>query len=143
MSCSYRNLLCGIAFLLYLILTIYRHSCIVYLLGMRPKGVFTWLLVSLVVCLESLQWQSSIILAPQAIVAPGMGDDPVIFEPLSQIWLSRYTYKATSYVDFAPYMQLFRKYEAYLVNFSNDLIFSWYSASLQKSGYHLTHLGKI
>ena len=71
--------------LLFLILPIYRHSCIVYLQGMRPMGMFTWLLVSLVVCLESLHGQSSVTLAPRAIMAPVMYEDLVIFEPFSQI----------------------------------------------------------
>ena len=72
-------------FLLFFILLIYRHPCIVYLQEMRPIGMFAQILVSLVVCLESLHGQSSIILAPQAIVVPDMHEDLVIFEPLSQI----------------------------------------------------------
>ena len=48
-------------------------------------GVLARTLVSLVVCLESLHGQSSITLPPHAIVVPGMCEDPVIFEPLSQI----------------------------------------------------------
>ena len=72
-------------YLYFLILPIYRHSCIVYLQGMTPRGVFTWLLVSLVVCLKCLHGQSSVSLAPQAIVASCMGEDLVTFKPLSQI----------------------------------------------------------
>ena len=34
-------------------------------------GVFAWLLVSLVVCLESLHGINSITLTPRAIMAPG------------------------------------------------------------------------
>ena len=41
-----------------------------------------WLLVSLVIDLKSLHEQSSVTLAPLAIVAPGMCKDPVIFQPL-------------------------------------------------------------
>ena len=48
-------------------------------------GVFTWLLVSLVACLESLHGQSSVALSPQATVGPSMHEDPAQFEPLSQI----------------------------------------------------------
>ena len=48
-------------------------------------GVFVWTSVSLIGCLESLHRQSSVTLAPQAIVVHGMHEDPVIFEPLSQI----------------------------------------------------------
>ena len=54
-------------------------------------------------------------------MAPGMHEDLVIFKPLSQIQLSRSTYKVTSFVDLAPYMQSFKKAEPYLVNFTNDL----------------------
>ena len=56
--------LSGVMFLLFLMLFIYGHSCIVYLQGTRPMGVFAWILVSLVVCLESLHGQSSIAPAP-------------------------------------------------------------------------------
>ena len=115
-------------FLLFLTLLIYRHSSIVYLEGMRPMSVYTWTLVSLVVCLESLHGQSSIALAPQAIVAPSMHEDQVIFKPLGQIQLSRSTYKVTSYVDFALYVQSFKKFGTCLVNFTRDL----YSPDIMK-----------
>ena len=105
--------MCVELFFLFLGLLIYRHSCIAYLQGMRPMAVFTWLLMSLLVCLESLHGQSSITLTPQAIVAPGMHEDAAIFEPLSQIQLSRSMYKVTSYVAFAPYVQSFKKFEAF------------------------------
>ena len=91
-------------YFLFPIVIIYRHSNIVYLQGMRPMGVFTQLLVSLVVCLESLNRQSSTTLTPQAVMALHMHEAPVIFEPLIQICLSRSKYKVTSYVDFAPYV---------------------------------------
>ena len=58
---------------------------IVYLQGIRPMGVIAWLLMSLVDYLESLHGQSSITVAHQAVVAPGIHEDPVIFKPLSQI----------------------------------------------------------
>ena len=48
-------------------------------------SVITWLLVSLVVYLESLNGQCSVTFVPQAIIAPAMWEDPVIFKPLSQI----------------------------------------------------------
>ena len=54
-------------FLLFLILPIYRHLCIVYLHGMRPLGVFAWLLVSLAACPESLHGQCSITLVPPVL----------------------------------------------------------------------------
>ena len=84
-------------------------------------GVINWLLVSLVVYLESLNEKSSITFVPWAIMDPGMYEDPVIFKLLNQIWLSRSTYKVTSYIDFAPYMWSVRMLEAYLVNFTDDL----------------------
>ena len=49
---------------------------------MRPVGVFTQLLVSLVVCLESLNRQSSTTLTPQAVMALHMHEAPVIFDLL-------------------------------------------------------------
>ena len=71
-------------FLLFLILYIYRDSCIGYLQVMRPMGVVIWLLVSVVVYVEFLNAQSSVALAPHAILAPGMHVGPVMFKPLSQ-----------------------------------------------------------
>ena len=84
-------------------------------------GVTAWLLVSLVVYQKSLHGKISVTFTSWAIMAPGMYEDPAIFKPLSQIWLSRSTYKVTSYIDFVPYVWSFRKFEAYLVNFTNDL----------------------
>ena len=46
-------------------------------------GMFAMIMVSLVVCLESLHEQSSNTLVLPDIVAPGMCKDLVIFEPLS------------------------------------------------------------
>ena len=68
-------------FLLFLILFIYKHSCIVDLQGMKPMGVLGWTLVSLVICLESLHGQKSAAPAPGtwAIMNPGMHEEPVIF----------------------------------------------------------------
>ena len=72
-------------FLLFPILFMYKHSCIVYLQEMKLMGMFAWTLMSLLAYLESLLGQSSTIFAPQAIVTPGMHEDPVIFKPLSKI----------------------------------------------------------
>ena len=71
--------MCGTLFLLFLILLIYKHSCIVYLQGMKPMGVLAWTLVSLVICLESLHDKRYAAPAPQAIMAPSMHEDLVIF----------------------------------------------------------------
>ena len=47
--------------------------------------------------------------------------EPVIFEPKRRIKLSRSTYKVTSYVEFTPYLQAFKNYETYLIQFQNDI----------------------
>ena len=40
--------------------------------------------------------------------------EPVVFEPKRKIRLSRSTYKVNSYVDFRPYQESFKKFEAYI-----------------------------
>ena len=62
--------------------------------------------------------QNSVTPVPQSDLAPAMCTDPVSFKLLRQIWLSRSTYKMTSYVDFAPYLNTFRQFETYLQNFT-------------------------
>ena len=47
--------------------------------------------------------------------------EPVIFEPLRNIKLSRATYKVTSYLNFKPYMDNFVKFHQYLERFLLDL----------------------
>ena len=79
-------------------------------------GMFFWTLMPLIAYLESLHGQSSAVLAPQAIVTLGMHEDPVSFKPFI-----RSTYKVTSYVDFAQYMQSFKKFGTYLSIFTKDL----------------------
>ena len=37
--------------------------------------------------------------------------ESVIYEPLPRIVLSRSTYKITSFIEFAPYMESFKKFE--------------------------------
>ena len=54
-------------------------------------------------------------------VATGHYSEPVIFEPKQSIKLSRSTYKVTSYVDFAPYLESFLRYRAYLHDFERDM----------------------
>ena len=39
-----------------------------------------------------------------------LNTEPVIFEPLKSIKLSRATYKVTSYINFDPYLQSFGNY---------------------------------
>ena len=50
-----------------------------------------------------------------------LNTEPVIFEPLKSIKLSRATYKVTSYINFDPYLQSFGNYRTYLNEFQADL----------------------
>ena len=47
--------------------------------------------------------------------------EPIMFEAKRKIRLSRSTYKANSYIDFRPYQDSFKKFEAYINRFSRDL----------------------
>ena len=47
--------------------------------------------------------------------------EPIVFEPKRKIRLGRSTYKVNSYIDFRPYQNSFKKFEAYLHRFSRDL----------------------
>ena len=40
--------------------------------------------------------------------------EPIMFEPKRKIRLSRSTYKVNSYIDFRPYQDSFKKFEAYI-----------------------------
>lgn len=53
--------------------------------------------------------------------APGPREDPVIFEPLTSVHLTRSTYKVTSYVDFRPHLQAFHQFSNYLTQYIKDL----------------------
>ena len=52
---------------------------------------------------------------------PHMNTEPVIFEPIRNIKLSRATYKVTSYINFDPYLNNFMKFGKYLTAFKKDL----------------------
>ena len=47
--------------------------------------------------------------------------EPIVFKPKRKIRLSRSTYKVNSYIDFGPYQDSFKKFEAYIHRFSRDL----------------------
>ena len=47
--------------------------------------------------------------------------EPIVFEPKSKIRLSTSTYKVNSYIDFRPYQDSFKKFEAYIHRFSRYL----------------------
>ena len=47
--------------------------------------------------------------------------ESVIYEPLPRIVLSRSTYKITSFIQFAPYIESFKKFERFLNRFTRDL----------------------
>ena len=46
---------------------------------------------------------------------------PVIFEPKNDILLSRFTYRVTSYIDYAPYINSFVKIHNSLKRFQADM----------------------
>ena len=54
-------------------------------------------------------------------IKEGQKVEPVIFEPLKHIKLSRSTYKVTSFIDFGPYKQSFKTFETYMNDFLEDL----------------------
>ena len=81
----------------------------------------TWLPVAILFGIDPLYGQNTVIPNHQSSLLLGTHADPDIFGALKQIWLSRSTYKITSYVDFAPYLNSFSKFETYLVNFITDL----------------------
>ena len=47
--------------------------------------------------------------------------EPIVFEPKRKIRLSQSTYKVNSYIDFRPYQNSFKRFEAYLNRFARDL----------------------
>ena len=47
--------------------------------------------------------------------------ESVIYEPLPRIVLSRSTYKITSFIEFAPYIESFKAFERFLNRFTRDL----------------------
>ena len=56
--------------------------------------------------------------------------EPVMFEPKRKIRLGTSTYKVNSYIDFRPYQESFKKFEAYINQFSTDLQSPEYIGSL-------------
>ena len=54
-------------------------------------------------------------------IIPGQQPTSVLFEPMVHIRLSRSTYKVTTFIEFAPYVQSFRNFEVYLHKFVQDL----------------------
>ena len=47
--------------------------------------------------------------------------ESVIFEPQPRILLSRSTYKVTSFIDFMPYKEAFKKFETFMRKFKNNI----------------------
>ena len=47
--------------------------------------------------------------------------EPVVFKPKRKIRLSRSIYKVNSYIDFRPYQEFFKKFKAYINQFTRDL----------------------
>ena len=54
-------------------------------------------------------------------IIPGQQPNSVLFEPMVHIRLSRSTYKVTSFIEFAPYIQSFVNFEKYLRQFVKDI----------------------
>ena len=54
-------------------------------------------------------------------ILPGQQAYPAWFEPLAHIRLSRSTYKVTTFIEFQPYINSFRKFQTYLETFLTDL----------------------
>ena len=54
-------------------------------------------------------------------ILPGQQAYPVQFEPLVNVRLSRSTYKVTTFIEFKPYIESFRKFQNYLETFLLDL----------------------
>ena len=54
-------------------------------------------------------------------VTEGHGKYPVIFEPLQNVQTSHLTYKATSFIDFTPYLEYFQQFERYLEAFKTSI----------------------
>ena len=50
-----------------------------------------------------------------------LNTEPVIFEPLQSIKLSRAIYKVTSYINLDPYLQSFKNYRTYMTDFQKDI----------------------
>ena len=50
-------------------------------------------------------------------IIPGQQPTSLLFEPMVHIRLSRSTYKVTTFIEFAPYIQSFRNFEVYLHKF--------------------------
>ena len=47
--------------------------------------------------------------------------ESVIFEPQPRIMLSQSTYKVTSFIDFMPYREAFKKFETFFRKFKNNI----------------------
>ena len=54
-------------------------------------------------------------------ITEGHGKYPVIFEPLQNVQTSHSTYKVTSFIDFTPYLEYFRRFEEYLEAFKASI----------------------
>ena len=60
-------------------------------------------------------------LSPPIPLEPGQYGEPVIFEPLPRIRISRSTYKVHSYIDFQQYIDSFEALGQYILDFKEDL----------------------
>ena len=95
----------------------------------------------LITCIDALYGQYTFTLDPQTALVIGILADPVIMGPLVQIGLNRLTYKVTSY--FAVYLNVFRRFETYLTNFTNDLCSHHVFANIHHFGTTCDMWGKF
>ena len=65
--------------------------------------------------------QTSSWMSPPRVEHQSKSVESVIFEPQPRIMLSRSTYKVTSFIDFMPYREAFKKFETFFRKFKNNI----------------------
>ena len=60
-------------------------------------------------------------MSPSRVEHQSKSVESVIFEPQPRIMLSRSTYKVTSFIDFMPYREAFKKFETFFRKFKNNI----------------------
>ena len=60
-------------------------------------------------------------MSPSRVEHQSKSVESVIFEPQPRIMLSQSTYKVTSFIDFMPYREAFKKFETFFRKFKNNI----------------------
>ena len=60
-------------------------------------------------------------MSPSRVEHQSKSVESVIFEPQPRIMLSRSTYKVTSFIDFMPYREAFKKFGTFFRKFKNNI----------------------